>query len=100
VRYSITSLAALAADGDAASLLRRRRGHWSIENRLHWVRDATFGEDASQIRSGAAPQVLAALRNTVLGVLRLARADNVAAALRTLSWTPGAALWLLGIRPR
>jgi predicted transposase YbfD/YdcC len=98
VRFSITSLAAVAADGDAATLLRRRRGHWSIENRLHWVRDQTFGEDASQIRSGAAPQVMAALRNTVIGILRLARADNVAAALRTLGWTPGAALWLLGIR--
>jgi predicted transposase YbfD/YdcC len=99
-RYSITSLAALGADGDAARLLRRRRGHWAIENRLHWVRDETFGEDASQIRSGAAPQVLAALRNTVIGVLRLARADNLAAALRQLGWTPGAALVLLGIRPQ
>jgi predicted transposase YbfD/YdcC len=99
VRYSITSLAAVAADGDAASLLRRRRGHWSIENRLHWVRDATFGEDASRIRSGAAPQIMAALRNTVIGVLRLARADNIAAALRTLGWTPAAALYLLGIHP-
>jgi predicted transposase YbfD/YdcC len=97
VRYSITSLATLAAHGDAASLLRHRRGHWSIENRLHWVRDETFGEDASQIRSGAAPQVMAALRNTVIGLLRLARADNLAAALRTLGWTPGAALYLLGI---
>src|SRR5262249_57485245 len=99
VRYSITSWAAVAADGDAASLLRRRRGHWVIENRLHWVRDETFGEDASQIRSGAAPQVLAALRNTVIGVLRLARADQLAAAIRTLGWTPGAALYLLAIRP-
>lgn len=100
VRYGITSLATGAADGDAASLLRRRRGHWCIENRLHWVRDETFGEDASQIRSGAAPQVMAALRNTVIGLLRLARADNLAAALRTLAWTPGAALYLLGIRPQ
>ena len=97
VRYSITSLTALAADGDATSLLRRRRGHWAIENRLHWVRDETFGEDASRIRSGAAPQVMAALRNTVIGILRLARADNLAAALRLLAWTPGAALYLLGI---
>lgn len=61
------------------------------------MRDVTFGEDASRIRSGAAPQVLAALRNTVIGVLRLARADNLAATLRLLGWTPGAALSLLGI---
>ncbi|MHB8575843.1 MAG: hypothetical protein ACYDCQ_11005 [Dehalococcoidia bacterium] len=58
----------------------------------------TLGEDASQIRTGAAPRVMAALRNTVIGVLRQARAHTVAAALRTLAWTPGAALFLLGIR--
>jgi predicted transposase YbfD/YdcC len=100
VRYGITSLAADQADGTAAQLLRRRRGHWAIENRLHWVRDVVFGEDASPVRSGAAPQVLAALRNTVIGLLRLARADNLAAAVRALGWTPGAALALLGIRPQ
>ncbi len=98
VRYSITSLAALAPDGDAASVLRRRRGHWAIENRLHWIRDETLGEDRCQVRSGAAPQVLAALRNSVIGLLRLAQADNLAAALRQLGWTPGAALYLLGVR--
>ena len=41
-----------------------------IENRLHYVRDVTLGEDASQVRTGAAPQVMAALRNVVLGLLR------------------------------
>jgi predicted transposase YbfD/YdcC len=98
VRYGITSLAGDALDGDAARLLRRRRGHWAIENRLHYVRDVTFGEDASQIRRGAAPQVVAALRNTVIGLLRQAHATNLAAALRELAWSPGAALYLLGIR--
>jgi hypothetical protein len=97
VRYGSTSLAADRAEGAAFNLLRRRRGHWCIENRLHWVREVVFGEDASQIRSGAAPQVMAALRNTVIGLLRLAQADSIATALRALGWTPGAALYLLGI---
>ncbi len=95
VRYGLTSLAPERAN--AARLLQARRGHWAIENRLHYVRDVTFGEDASRVRSGAAPQVMAALRNAVLGLLRRWRTTNVAAALRTLAWTPGAALKLLGI---
>jgi hypothetical protein len=45
------------------------RGHWGIENGLHWVRDVTFAEDASQVRTGSAPQIMAALRNLVIGVL-------------------------------
>jgi predicted transposase YbfD/YdcC len=53
-----------------AQLLQLIRGHWAIENRLHYVRDVSFGEDGSQIRSGAAPQVLAALRNAVIGLLK------------------------------
>ena len=46
-----------------ADLLRLSRGHWAIENQVHYVRDVTFGEDASRIRSGAAPQAMAAMRN-------------------------------------
>lgn len=61
VAYGITSLT--RDRGDAAGLLAWTRGHWSIENRLHHVRDVTFGEDACRVRSGAAPQVLAAIRN-------------------------------------
>jgi predicted transposase YbfD/YdcC len=96
VRYGVTSLGPDRAS--AAALLRHRRGHWAIENRLHWVRDVTFGEDACQVRSGAAPQVLAALRNSVIGVLRQWRTPNIAAGLRTLAWQPQAPLLLLGIR--
>ena len=58
------------------------RGHWGIENRLHWVRDVTFDEDRSQVRTGAAPQVLAGLRNLVISLVRRAGHSNVAAALR------------------
>jgi len=94
VRYAITSLAERV---QAPTLLGHVRGHWGIENRLHYVRDVTFGEDASQVRSAAAPEVLAALRNAVLGLLRNAGWDNIAAALRHTAWTPGAALQLLGL---
>jgi predicted transposase YbfD/YdcC len=58
------------------------RGHWQIENALHWVRDVTFGEDLSQVRTGNGPQVMASLRNLVISLHRLDGATNIAAALR------------------
>ena len=104
VRYFVTSLPAPdphlgQAGAGPEQLLRLIRGHWRIENRLHYVRDVSFGEDASQIRSGAAPQVLAALRNAVIGLLRDAGWTNIAAAVRYNAWRPGAALQLLGLTP-
>ena len=94
-RLGITSLT--WAQAEAALLLGCKRGHWRIENRLHWRRDVTLGEDACQVRSGAAPEVLAALRNTVLALLDATGVTNVAAALRTYAWQPGTALRLLGL---
>lgn len=93
-RLLITSL---GTDRGPAALLRFARGHWQIENGLHYPRDVTLGEDASTIRTGAAPQVLAALRNAVLTLLRATGATNIAAALREHAWR-GTALPLLGIR--
>jgi hypothetical protein len=66
----------------AEELLDFWRGHWGIENRSHWVRDVTLGEDASRIRTGNAPQVMAGLRNAAIEFLRLEEASNIAAALR------------------
>jgi hypothetical protein len=66
----------------AATLLGWARGHWGIENRLHYVRDVTMGEDANRTRAGSGPQVLAALRNLAVSKLRLDEAGNIAAALR------------------
>lgn len=66
--YAITSLT--AAQADAAQLLALARQHWLIENRLHYVRDVTCREDQCRTRTRAAPQVLAALRNTVLTIIR------------------------------
>jgi predicted transposase YbfD/YdcC len=94
VAYAITSLGPVVGP---ATLLWLWRGHWGIENQLHYVRDVTFGEDASTVRTGAAPQVLAALRNAVLGLLRQAGWTNIAAALRATAWLPGAPLRFLGL---
>ena len=95
--YAVTSLAAQRAT--PRRLLALWRGHWGIENRLHWVRDVTLDEDRCQVRTGAAPQVLAAVRNTVIGVLRRAGHRNVAAALRRHAAHPREALRLLGLIP-
>jgi hypothetical protein len=64
------------------------RGHWTIENQLHWVRDVTFAEDASQVRTGIAPRVMAILRNLAIGALRLAGSANIVVALRHNSRDP------------
>jgi predicted transposase YbfD/YdcC len=93
--YAITSLSPQQADAQRS--LQVWRGHWGIENRLHYVRDVTMKEDASQVRSGSAPEVMAALRNVVLGLLRQTGATNIAAALRHYSYRPREALTLLGV---
>ncbi|MFD4941961.1 ISAs1 family transposase [Streptomyces sp. NPDC058409] len=78
--YAITSLTAHQAA--PADLAERVRGHWAIENREHHVRDVTFGEDASRVRTGNAPRAMASLRNLAIGALRLAGRDNIAEGLR------------------
>ena len=72
-----------------------------IENRLHWVRDVSMGEDASRVRSGSAPEALAALRNAAVSLLRLAGVGNVAGALRENAYRDAATLFSkLGIMNR
>lgn len=94
-RYFVSSLPVTTPP---AIVLQRVRWHWHIENRLHWPRDVTLGEDASQVRSGRAPQALAAVRNTVLGVLHSHATANCAAAIRACAWSPPAHLFsLLGL---
>ena len=75
-RYFITSAPRELAD--AGALLRWTRGHWSIENRSHYVRDVTLGEDASRIRKGGGPEIMAALRNAAIGFFRATGATNIA----------------------
>lgn len=95
VVYGVTSLnAERATPGRVLDLVR---GHWHIENKSHWVRDVTFDEDRSQVRCGSIPQVMAALRNTAIGLLRWAGHTNIAAACRRLAAQPAQALALIGI---
>ncbi|MBL8932361.1 MAG: ISAs1 family transposase [Kineosporiaceae bacterium] len=80
VVYVITSADHIAAPPPV--LAAWVQSHWGIENRSHWVRDVTFDEDRSQIRTGNAPHVMACLRNTAISLLRLAGTTNIAASLR------------------
>jgi hypothetical protein len=97
-RFYVTDLA--EADACVEQLLRLVRGHWSIES-LHWVRDNTFDEDRSQVRTGTIPRVLATLRNLAIGIIRHTtyRTVNIAAATRQLARQPDVTLDLLGIPP-
>ena len=71
------------------------REHWHIENKLHWVRDVTYQEDKSLVRTGNAPRVMATLRSTAISLLRLAGHDNIAAANRHHAPDPQRTLRLL-----
>jgi predicted transposase YbfD/YdcC len=93
--YAITGLQAHQAHPH--ELAGWVRGHWSIENKTHWVRDVTYDEDRSQIRTGTGPQVMAALRNAAIGALRLAGVTNIAAATRYHARDSTRPLALLGI---
>ena len=84
IRYGVTSLPACLAD--PKRLLGLTRGHWGIENGLHYRRDATLREDHAQLRMGHAPQMLAVLNNTVLGLFARRRETNVAHARRTFAY--------------
>ena len=78
-------------------LLELTRGHWGIENELHYRRDVTLGEDGSRIRKGVAPQVMAALRNSVVYVLNDVVAPSLAAAVRKVNNCLDLAFKLLGL---
>lgn len=93
--YCITSLA--PAQAGPVRLGALVRGHWEIENRVHWVRDVTYDEDRSQVRTGAAPQVMASLRNLVISACRLAGHTNIAAALRWAARDYHRPLTILGL---
>jgi predicted transposase YbfD/YdcC len=96
-RFYVTDLTLEQASEE--QLLRLVNGHWQIENGLHWVRDVTFDEDRSQVRTGTLPRVLATLRNLAIGIIRHTtyRRVNIAAATRQLARRLDIALDLLGI---
>lgn len=95
VRYGITSLPPAVAG--PARLLALARGHWTIENQLHLVKDVTLGEDQSLLHCGAGPMIVAILRDTVISLLRHSGQRHIAQALRYFSRHPEAACALLGL---
>lgn len=95
IAHCITSLTAEQASPE--QLAGYLRNHWTIENRLHWVRDVTYDEDRSQTRTGAGPRVMASLRNLAISALRLKGHTNIASALRWVARDPARSLQILGI---
>lgn len=95
VVYGVTSLT--AQEANPQDLLGLSRGHWSIENKCHWLRDVTFDEDRSQVRCGQLPQTMTSLRNAVISLMRSLGEPNIAAACRRFSAQPTAALAALGV---
>jgi hypothetical protein len=93
--YGITSLTARQAD--AERLLTLSRGHWSIENRSHYVRDMLFDEDRHQLRKGKGPQMMACLRNFAISLLRMMNFKNITKATREFAARTHLTLRLLGL---
>lgn len=93
--YGVTSLTAREASADRLSQLVR--GHWEIENRVHYVRDVTFDEDRSQIRKGNGPRVMASLRNLVISLFRLVGFKYIPVAIRHFSMRLEDTLALVGV---
>ena len=94
--YGVTSLTPQQADPER--LLELVRCHWHIENKSHWVRDVTFSEDKSQVRCGNIPQVMAAIRNMAIGLMRWLGYTNIASACRYFAAQPWDALEAIGIQ--
>ena len=95
VRSFITSVP--RCEAGAERLLLWARGHGSIENRSHHVRDVTMGEDASRIRKRVGPQVMAAMRNTAIGFFRGTGASNITETIRRNASQVGPLFAKLGI---
>ncbi len=95
IRYGVTSLPATVAV--PPRLLQIKRGHWTVENRLHYVKDVTMGEDRSTVHTDNGPKIMAALRNTAVSLLRRAGFSTIAERLRYNSGHPEAALQVLSL---
>jgi hypothetical protein len=73
------------------------RGQWTIENKVHWVRDVTFREDESRVRTGPRPHIMATLRNLAIGLIRQAGYTRIAATIRKIKYDTGLLLAILGL---
>ncbi len=94
--FAITSLDAREAGPE--HLAGYVRGQWTIENKVHWVRDVTFREDASQVRAGSRPRIMATLRNLAIGLIRQAGHTRIAATIRKLKYDTDLLLAILGLQ--
>jgi predicted transposase YbfD/YdcC len=92
----ITSLSAREAAPE--HLAAYVRGHWAIENKIHWVRDVTFREDSSRIRTGSRPRIMATLRNLAIGLIRQAGHTKIAATIRRIRNDPRLLIAILGLQ--
>jgi predicted transposase YbfD/YdcC len=95
VRYGLTSLPQAIAGPER--LLELKRGHWGVENRLHWVKDEVLGEDRSQLQRGTGAEVMAMVRSCAVSCLRRAGKHQIASSLRSNSRKAEVVLGLLGI---
>ncbi len=91
--YGITSQSQDKASPE--KILKQNRGHWSIENKIHWVLDVTFDEDRSQIRNLNGPMVMTCLRRFAISFLRIHGKKNIAEAFRNLWAKPHLAFNML-----
>ena len=93
--YGLSSLSAEQAT--AARLLELNRGHWEIENRVHYVRDVSFDEDRCPIRTGSAARMMTTIRNLLISILRLPGLQYIPEGVRHFAMRLELALQLLGI---
>jgi hypothetical protein len=74
--------------------------HPLSDNKIHWVRDVTFREDASQVKTGSRPRVMATLRNLVIGLIRQAGYTKIAATIRRIRNNPRLLITIMGLHQR
>ena len=96
-KWSTRACSLPVTDAQPEAVAAWGRGHWGIENRLHWVRDVVFDEDHHQLRTRNGPEIMAALRNLTISLIRLAHSAQaaIASTTRSLSRRPKRAISLL-----
>jgi predicted transposase YbfD/YdcC len=93
--FIVTSLS--AREAAPVHLAGYVRLHWTIENKVHWVRDVTFREDSSRVRTGPKPRIMATLRNLAIGLIRQAGYNKIAATIRRIKYDTALLLAILGL---
>ena len=89
--YGITSL-----ESSPEELLNLVRGHWSIENKSHWIRDVVYDEDRNQVKNSVIGQMMASLRNLSISLIRLSGRNSISSSCRYFSANPVLAMELIG----